>query len=189
MSYSWTIFQDFIVINQPFLKNVTIPTLPNGNHDFTYLSLDCFHLSQKGYAIGTTIFFLWLWQILRSRCVAAINALWNNMLQPEGKKWTNWKQEFTEFLCPTPERPYITTRRNSWHFVCILKIIYVREQSKLKFNYLISNRFSFQRAWNVCDKSYWRFDKITTSSFTQTEKRWIINWINAFVWKYMIYIW
>lgn len=43
---------DFAVINQPFLKNVTFPHLKNGDHDFTYMSLDCFHLSQKGYAIG-----------------------------------------------------------------------------------------------------------------------------------------
>ncbi|XP_037036130.1 phospholipase B1, membrane-associated-like [Bradysia coprophila] len=85
---------DFTVNNQPFLKNVTIPMLANGNHDFTYLSLDCFHLSQRGYAI-------------------AVNALWNNMMQPEGQKWTNWKKEFTEFICPTFDRPYIATKKNS----------------------------------------------------------------------------
>lgn len=38
--------------NQPFLKDVEFPKTRNGNHDFTYMSLDCFHLSQKGYARG-----------------------------------------------------------------------------------------------------------------------------------------
>ncbi|KAJ6645952.1 Phospholipase B1, membrane-associated [Pseudolycoriella hygida] len=86
--------EDFTVNNQPFLKNVTFPVLPNGNNDFSYMSMDCFHLSQKGYA-------------------RAANALWNNMLEPEGQKSTNWKKEFSEFLCPTVSRPYLATKKNS----------------------------------------------------------------------------
>lgn len=85
---------DFTVINQPFLENVQFPRLPNGNHDFTYMSVDCFHLSQKGYAIAS-------------------NALWNNMLQPYGNKSTNWQREFREFKCPTAENPFIFTKLNS----------------------------------------------------------------------------
>lgn len=87
---------DFTVINQPFLENVQFPRLPNGNHDFTYMSVDCFHLSQKGYAIAS-------------------NALWNNMLQPYGNKSTNWQREFREFKCPTEEHPYIFTKQNSFY--------------------------------------------------------------------------
>lgn len=49
--------KDFTVNNQPFLKNVSFPTLANGNHDFTYMSMDCFHLSQKGYARGKILQF------------------------------------------------------------------------------------------------------------------------------------
>ncbi|XP_037036133.1 phospholipase B1, membrane-associated-like [Bradysia coprophila] len=86
--------EDFTVNNQPFLKNVTFPTLPNGNHDFTYMSMDCFHLSQKGYA-------------------RAANALWNNMMEPDGQKSTNWQKEFTKFVCPTVDRPYLATKGNS----------------------------------------------------------------------------
>lgn len=85
---------DFAVINQPFLRNVRFPRYSNGNNDFTYMSVDCFHLSQKGYAIAT-------------------NALWNNMLEPHGNKTTNWKKEFSEFKCPTESQPFISTKQNS----------------------------------------------------------------------------
>ncbi|XP_037036189.1 phospholipase B1, membrane-associated-like [Bradysia coprophila] len=86
--------EDFTVNAQPFLKMAELPTLPNGNTDFTYMSLDCFHLSQKGYARAT-------------------NALWNNMMEPEGKKSIYWKKEFTDFKCPTVDRPYLATKNNS----------------------------------------------------------------------------
>lgn len=82
------------MVNQPFLRNVRFPRLSNGNNDFTYMSVDCFHLSQKGYAI-------------------AANALWNNMMEPYGNKSTNWKKEFTEFKCPTDSHPYISTKNNN----------------------------------------------------------------------------
>lgn len=85
---------DFAVINQPFLRNVKFPQVLNGNGDYTYMSIDCFHLSQKGYAIAS-------------------NALWNNMFEPHGNKSTNWKKEFTEFKCPTAQHPFIFTRKNS----------------------------------------------------------------------------
>lgn len=85
---------DFTIVNQPFLKNVKFPKNPNGNHDFSYMSVDCFHLSQKGYARAT-------------------NALWNNMFEPVGNKSMNWRKEFTHFNCPTNENPYIFTRLNS----------------------------------------------------------------------------
>lgn len=85
---------DFAVVNQPFLRNVHFPRLSNGNNDFSYMSVDCFHLSQKGYAIAT-------------------NALWNNMFEPYGNKSTNWRKEFIEFKCPTFEHPFIFTKQNS----------------------------------------------------------------------------
>lgn len=46
---------DFAVINQPFLRQVKFPRVSNGNNDYTYMSVDCFHLSQKGYAIATNV--------------------------------------------------------------------------------------------------------------------------------------
>lgn len=85
---------DFTVVAQPFLKDVEFPRKANGNHDYTYMSLDCFHLSQKGYALAT-------------------NALWNNMMEPHGQKTSNWKKEFSVFKCPTNERPFIYTKQNS----------------------------------------------------------------------------
>lgn len=85
---------EFSVVNQPFLRSVQFPTKSNGLHDFTYMSADCFHLSQRGYALAS-------------------NALWNNMLEPIGNKSTNWKREFDDFRCPTEAQPYIFTRMNS----------------------------------------------------------------------------
>ncbi|XP_058835372.1 phospholipase B1, membrane-associated [Topomyia yanbarensis] len=85
---------DFSVVYQPFIMNLTFPDRSNGDTDFSYMSTDCFHLSQKGYA-------------------RASNALWNNMLEPIGKKADNWEHEFTNFKCPTPEMPYLRTRGNS----------------------------------------------------------------------------
>lgn len=85
---------DFAVINQPFLRNVRFPSKSNGNNDYSYMSMDCFHLSQKGYAI-------------------AANGLWNNMFEPHGNKSTNWKKEFKVFNCPTESHPYIYTKKNS----------------------------------------------------------------------------
>ena len=87
-------FQDFTINIQPFLNKIVFPRLPNNVTDFSYMSTDCFHLSQKGYAITT-------------------NALWNNMLEREGEKAENWKKEFEEFKCPTGERPYLATKFNS----------------------------------------------------------------------------
>ncbi|XP_055628956.1 phospholipase B1, membrane-associated isoform X2 [Toxorhynchites rutilus septentrionalis] len=85
---------DFSVVFQPFIINITVPNLPNGDSDVSYLSMDCFHLSQKGYA-------------------RAANALWNNMLEPVGAKSNNWEPEFSNFKCPTPEMPYLRTQGNS----------------------------------------------------------------------------
>ncbi|XP_054259346.1 phospholipase B1, membrane-associated-like [Macrosteles quadrilineatus] len=89
---------DFAVVAQPFTFNISFPIrrdrLGNILTDFTYLSEDCFHFSQKGYS-------------------RAVTALWNNMLEPIGQKRTNWGMELEHFLCPTEDRPYISTFANS----------------------------------------------------------------------------
>lgn len=91
-------YDDFAVVTQTFTKNLTFPETVDrfGNRitDFTYLSEDCFHFSQKGYS-------------------RAANALWNNMLQRVSEKSTDWQMEFTRFICPTAESPYIYTYGNS----------------------------------------------------------------------------
>ncbi|XP_058066871.1 phospholipase B1, membrane-associated-like isoform X1 [Anopheles bellator] len=85
---------DFTVVYQPFTMNLTFPETPSGDTDFTYMSLDCFHLSQKGYALAS-------------------NALWNNMLEPVGGKAMSWEREFTRFKCPSAEMPFLRTPENS----------------------------------------------------------------------------
>ncbi|XP_055607010.1 phospholipase B1, membrane-associated-like isoform X2 [Uranotaenia lowii] len=84
---------DFTVEYQPFIANISIPER-NGLTDFSYMSVDCFHLSQKGYA-------------------RASNALWNNMLEPIGEKTLNWEHEFSNFKCPSQDMPYLRTLNNS----------------------------------------------------------------------------
>ncbi|XP_048506215.1 phospholipase B1, membrane-associated-like [Athalia rosae] len=86
--------EDFTIVTQPFITNASFPLTPSGLTDFTYLSADCFHLSQKGYA-------------------RAANALWNNLLEPVGRKSRSWDDTFKRFLCPTEKRPYISTLGNS----------------------------------------------------------------------------
>lgn len=97
------------------MTNVTFPKVYSGANDFTYMSLDCFHLSQKGYARGKIYYFVTLlYNLIYFEIIfVATNALWNNMLEPEGQKIQNWAKEFTEIKCPTYERPYIATRENS----------------------------------------------------------------------------
>lgn len=105
---------DFTVVVQPFLGNVTMPTTTSGKTDFTYLSMDCFHLSQKGYARGIMLLIQKLnLNIKLSLYFIASNALWNNMIEPVGNKSTNWRKEFTLIKCPTENHPYLATRQNS----------------------------------------------------------------------------
>jgi hypothetical protein len=42
---------DFAVVAQPTLINTTIPLASDGFTDMTYLSSDCFHISQKSNAL------------------------------------------------------------------------------------------------------------------------------------------
>ena len=43
-------------------------------------------------------------------------SLWNNLLQPVGRKATDWRKD-VPFLCPSKTRPYLATRLNSAHQV------------------------------------------------------------------------
>ncbi|XP_063239221.1 phospholipase B1, membrane-associated-like [Bacillus rossius redtenbacheri] len=85
--------EDFAVVLQPFMEQLALPER-DGMTDFSYLAIDCFHLSQKAQA-------------------RAANAYWNNLLQPVGTKSRTWDRLFKSFLCPTGQHPYIYTRRNS----------------------------------------------------------------------------
>ncbi|EAA44293.4 AGAP011512-PA, partial [Anopheles gambiae str. PEST] len=86
---------EFAVVYQPWSLNVTMKM--NGKDiDYSLLSYDCFHMSQKGNAFAGT-------------------ALWNNMLEPVGKKTPNWRPLLKNFKCPTKESPYLITYDNSGH--------------------------------------------------------------------------
>lgn len=51
---------DFVVVAQPVLINSNLPRASDGYADMTYLSSDCFHLSQKTNALCKfTKKFLW----------------------------------------------------------------------------------------------------------------------------------
>ncbi|XP_018318542.1 phospholipase B1, membrane-associated-like [Agrilus planipennis] len=86
--------EDFTVVYQPFVIDASLPKNEEGETDLTELSEDCFHQSQKGAA-------------------RTANNLWNNLLEPVGKKRTNETRLFERFLCPSAENPFLFTRRNS----------------------------------------------------------------------------
>lgn len=84
---------DFAIIAQPHVRKVTLPTTRNPvtheiKTDLSFYSADCFHLSQKTIA----------------ECV---NGLWNNLLQPAGKKTVGFFPLYKPILCPTKENPFI----------------------------------------------------------------------------------
>ncbi|XP_072313550.1 phospholipase B1, membrane-associated [Eucyclogobius newberryi] len=88
--------EDFAVVAQPFFKNSIVPLNADGRPDDTYFSADCFHFSERGHS-----------------SMAA--ALWNNMLEPVGKKQTfnNFTNARNDLKCPTKDHPYIFTKVNS----------------------------------------------------------------------------
>ncbi|XP_078714139.1 LOW QUALITY PROTEIN: phospholipase B1, membrane-associated-like [Lampetra fluviatilis] len=86
---------DFTVVLQPFLRNLTMPINSQGKPDSSFFSPDCFHFGEKAHALSA-------------------KALWNNMLEPVGKKTID--QDFVADLpirCPTEKEPYLYTYKNS----------------------------------------------------------------------------
>ncbi|XP_037097370.1 phospholipase B1, membrane-associated isoform X1 [Syngnathus acus] len=88
--------EDFAVVVQPFFRNSIIPLNADGRPDVTYFALDCFHFNERGHAKMAV-------------------AMWNNMLEPVGKKQTynNFTSGRDVIKCPTEEHPYIFTKMNS----------------------------------------------------------------------------
>jgi len=89
---------DFTVVLQPSLVNGDLPLQQNKVFnrrlpDLSFMAPDCFHFSQKLHAL-----------IGRS--------LWNNLLQPVGRKTTNWEKD-VPFLCPSKTSPFLATSKNS----------------------------------------------------------------------------
>ncbi|KAM6954363.1 phospholipase B1, membrane-associated-like [Aplochiton taeniatus] len=88
--------EDFTVVLQPYLHNSYIPYIGEGQADLSFFSVDCFHISERAHA------------------EMAI-ALWNNMLEPVGRKqsYNNFTYDRTKIHCPSEANPYIFTRGNS----------------------------------------------------------------------------
>ncbi|XP_017881302.1 phospholipase B1, membrane-associated-like [Ceratina calcarata] len=85
---------DFTVVALPTLKRIQLPLAEDGLADPSYLSSDCFHVSQKTNALYA-------------------NGLWNNLLEPVGNKTNHTYPIYERFLCPTEDRPFFMTRENS----------------------------------------------------------------------------
>uniref|UniRef100_A0A8D2ZHZ3 Phospholipase B1, membrane-associated n=1 Tax=Scophthalmus maximus TaxID=52904 RepID=A0A8D2ZHZ3_SCOMX len=90
--------EDFAVVLQPFLHNSFIPQIGKGEPDESLFSVDCFHISERAHS------------------EMAI-ALWNNMLEPEGKKqsYNNFTHDRSKIHCPSEASPFIFTKTNSFH--------------------------------------------------------------------------
>ncbi|XP_042359876.1 phospholipase B1, membrane-associated-like [Plectropomus leopardus] len=88
--------EDFSVVLQPFLKNSFIPRIGVGEADSSFFSVDCFHISERAHA------------------EMAIG-LWNNMLEPVGRKQTynNFTYDRSKIHCPSEANPFIFTKINS----------------------------------------------------------------------------
>ncbi|KAJ7340976.1 hypothetical protein JRQ81_004263 [Phrynocephalus forsythii] len=94
-SGQYDVHEDFTVVLQPFLRTITLPLLQDERPDMTFFAPDCFHLSQKSHS-----------QLSR--------ALWNNMLQPLGKKATSFSfADNITLSCPTLHQPFLGTHKNS----------------------------------------------------------------------------
>lgn len=84
---------DFAVVLQPFFQKTNLPRTDDGAVDTSFFAPDCFHFSAKAQA-------------------EAAKSLWNSMVEPVGSKKTSW--HVGEALeCPTAEKPYFFTKKNS----------------------------------------------------------------------------
>ncbi|XP_043206266.1 phospholipase B1, membrane-associated-like, partial [Amphibalanus amphitrite] len=87
--------EDFTVVIQPFNVESKLPMVGSQfgmRADPTFMSADCFHLSQRGHSLMA-------------------QALWNNMLEPVGHKSWDWRI-MGGLRCPTDSNPFFTTRMN-----------------------------------------------------------------------------
>jgi phospholipase B1 len=80
---------DFTVVDQPWYTNFEVL----GNVDRSYLAPDCFHYHTSGQEFAAL-------------------ATWNNIFQPVGAKQLDYRVG-EPVVCPTEDRPYLFTARNS----------------------------------------------------------------------------
>uniref|UniRef100_UPI003AAC5A81 phospholipase B1, membrane-associated-like n=1 Tax=Centroberyx gerrardi TaxID=166262 RepID=UPI003AAC5A81 len=88
--------EDFTVVLQPYLRNSFVPYIGEGQADLSFFAMDCFHISERAHA------------------ELAI-ALWNNMLEPVGRKqaYNNFTYDRSKIHCPSEAHPFIFTKMNS----------------------------------------------------------------------------
>lgn len=89
---------NFTVVFQPFFKNASVYYQNDKNPDMSMLGVDCFHLSQKGHAISA-------------------NGIWNNLMEPVGRKSFGFNHLFEKFSCPTRKNPFIFTNYNTLNVI------------------------------------------------------------------------
>uniref|UniRef100_A0A3P8UUV7 Uncharacterized protein n=1 Tax=Cynoglossus semilaevis TaxID=244447 RepID=A0A3P8UUV7_CYNSE len=85
--------EDFAVVLQPFLHNYFVPRVGS---DISFFSVDCFHISDRAHSEMAV-------------------ALWNNMLEPVGRKqaFNNFTYDRSKINCPSEASPFIFTKQNS----------------------------------------------------------------------------
>ncbi|XP_019404135.1 PREDICTED: phospholipase B1, membrane-associated [Crocodylus porosus] len=88
--------EDFTVVVQPFFRNTMMPLNNARKPDLSFFAVDCFHFAERGYA-------------------EMAMALWNNMLEPVGRKqsYNNFTYNRMKLKCPSLENPFLYTSRNS----------------------------------------------------------------------------
>ncbi|KYO43461.1 phospholipase B1, membrane-associated isoform B [Alligator mississippiensis] len=88
--------EDFTVAVQPFFRNTMMPLNNARKPDLSFFAVDCFHFAERGYA-------------------EMAMALWNNMLEPVGRKqsYNNFTYNRMKLKCPSLENPFLYTSRNS----------------------------------------------------------------------------
>lgn len=85
---------------------------PDGSTDFTFLSKDCFHFSQKGHSEWFHVRLNVLSPPKFTFLVFAAINLWNQMLTPESERSSHSSVGEMNVKCPTNEFPYLRTRGN-----------------------------------------------------------------------------
>jgi len=76
--------EDFFLSIQPFMEDIEIPLLPDRTPDMQYWAIDCFHFSSVAHS-------------------AAVQALWNNLMEPRDKKARTWVIG-EPWICPSPDQ-------------------------------------------------------------------------------------
>lgn len=86
----------------------------DGKTDYTLLSKDCFHMTQKGHRKFLLRLLRWKVNDIRFLIHTELFALnlWNAMLTPETERSERTELYGIRWKCPTLQNPYLRTWRN-----------------------------------------------------------------------------